>query len=288
LLLEDQPARGEPRAWVLLVHGLGGCSGRPGVRRLAMALQAHGFGVWRLNLRGAGAGRSLATGTYAAACNSDLLPVLAAARQRAGGLSLLGTGLSLGGTVLLNALLERPDGLDALTCVSSPLDLAACADQIDAPRNRLYQRVLLRGLVRQTLADSQPIDAGQAVVDRQAQLAVETLRGIRSIRQFDTAVTAPRWGYPTVEAYYHQASPLPALIGGATLPPVLFLHARDDPWVPAAAVLRLQAQAPASMEVCVPRHGGHNGFHGKPGFFRAPAASWSDVAVVGWLAQRCG
>jgi predicted alpha/beta-fold hydrolase len=276
LLLEDQPGQGEPRAWVLLVHGLGGNSSRPGVRRLALALQAEGFGVWRLNLRGAGAGRSLATGTYAAACNSDLLPVLAAARRRAAGLPLLGTGLSLGGTVLLNALLEQPDGLDALACVSSPLDLAACAARIDAPRNRLYQRVLLGGLIRQTLADHQPLPSGDA------------LRAIRSIRQFDTVVTAPRWGYATVEHYYRQASPLPGLSGATPLPPILLLHARDDPWVPAAPVLRLQQQPPARLDVCVPSHGGHNGFHAAAPWPRAGGASWADRWAVGWLAQRGG
>jgi predicted alpha/beta-fold hydrolase len=268
---------GQPRAWVLLVHGLGGSSGRQGVRRLALALLAEGFGVWRLNLRGAGAGRSLATGTYAASCNSDLLPVLAAAGQRAGAeRPVLAVGLSLGGTVLLNALLEQPDGLDALACVSSPLDLAACSAQIDAPRNRLYQQVLLRGLVRQTLADREVLPSGAA------------LRALRSIRQFDTVVTAPRWGYPTVEHYYHQASPLPALISGALLPPTLLLHALDDPWVPAAAVVRLQGEAPAGLEVCVPTHGGHNGFHGTSSGLRAQGSSWADRGVVGWLAQRCG
>jgi len=276
LILEDRPGLGQPRAWVLLVHGLGGNSSRPGVRRLALALQAEGFGVWRLNLRGAGAGRSLATGTYAAACNSDLLPVLAAARRRAAGLPLLGTGLSLGGTVLLNALLEQPDGLDALACVSSPLDLAACAEQIDAPRNRLYQRVLLGGLIRQTLADHQPLPSGDG------------LRAIRSIRKFDTVVTAPRWGYATVGHYYRQASPLPGLSGGTPLPPILLLHARDDPWVPVVPVLRLQQQAPAWLDVCVPSHGGHNGFHAAASWPRAGGASWADRWAVGWLAQRGG
>jgi uncharacterized protein len=269
LMLAEQPAGPPPRAWVLLVHGLGGDSGRPGVRRLAQALLAAGFGVLRLNLRGAGAGRALAAGTYAAACNSDLLPVLAAARQRAGDRPLLGVGLSLGGTVLLNALLACPDGLDGLACVSSPLDLAACSRQIDSPRNLLYQRVLLAGLIRLTLADPR------------AQPCREALGAVRSIRQFDAAITAPRWGYRSVEHYYRQASPLLALGGGAAVPPTLLLHAQDDPWVPAAAVLGLAAQAPPRINCCLPAHGGHNGFHGRGG------ANWADCCVVEWLA-RCG
>ena len=282
LLVEDAPARCGQRGWVLLVHGLGGSSDRPGVRRRAQTLLVAGFGVWRLNLRGAGAGRHLASGTYAAACNRDLLPVLAAARQRAAGFPLLAVGLSLGGTVLLNAVLERSNGVDALVCVSSPLDLAACADQIAAYRTRLYQRVLLGGLIRQTLADPQ------------AKLPAKMLRSIRSIRQFDATVTAPRWGYRSVDHYYQEASPLQRLSQGVDVPPVLLLHARDDPWVPAAAVTSLQARGPAGVEFCLPRHGGHNGFHaildrhGETDQSCQWRASWADRCVESWLAQRCG
>ena len=67
----------EPLALVLLLHGLGGSSDREGLRRMGQTLQQAGFAVLRLNLRGAGAGRPLARGTYAASCNRDLLPVLA-------------------------------------------------------------------------------------------------------------------------------------------------------------------------------------------------------------------
>ena len=46
---------------VLLLHGLGGHSDREGLRRMGLALQAAGFSVLRLNLRGAGKGRALAS-----------------------------------------------------------------------------------------------------------------------------------------------------------------------------------------------------------------------------------
>lgn len=60
-----------PFALVLLVHGLGGGSERHGLRRLGHTLQLAGYAVSRLNLRGAGPGRLLARGTYAASCNRD-------------------------------------------------------------------------------------------------------------------------------------------------------------------------------------------------------------------------
>ena len=107
---------------------------------------------------------------------------------------------SLGGTMLLNAALASPGVLDGLFCASSPLDLAACSASIERPRNRVYQRWLLKRLVRQTLADPFGVSA-----DEEAKLQATPPR---SIREFDSAVTAPRWGFADVEAYYREASPL--------------------------------------------------------------------------------
>lgn len=281
LVVADQPwGGGCPRALVVLVHGLAGDSGRQGVRRLAWLLQHRGLAVWRPNLRGAGAGRSLARGSYAAACTADLLPVLAAARCQAADRPLLGVGLSLGGTILLNALLEQPAALDGLACVSSPLDLQACSRQIAALRNRLYERWLLRRLIAQTLAD--PFDPKPA-----SRAALLGLDRPRSIRAFDAVITAPRWGYRSVDHYYAAASPWPALLASgraARLPPALLLHAADDPWVPVTATRQLaealaSGACPLPWQVWIPGHGGHNGFHG-------PDGNWADQQVAAWLETR--
>lgn len=289
LALLDRPLAGKrPRALVLLLHGLGGSSEREGLRRMALTLQSAQLAVLRLNLRGADPGRQLAPGTYAANCNADLLPVVAQARQlaqelnaSAAALPLLGVGISLGGTMLLNACLAGAE-LDGLVCTSSPLDLADCSAQIELPRNRIYQRWLLRRLIAQTLADP----FGISPAERQA---LGGPRPPRTIRAFDAAITAPRWGYGSVEHYYAAASPLAQLQAGAQLPPTLLLHALDDPWVPAAPALSLAqnpnlapalSPAPAintpggaaaptpgaqssRLQLLITRHGGHNGFHGQ-------------------------
>lgn len=62
------------------------------------------------------------------------------------------------------------------------------------------------------------------------------------------------------------------------MPPCLILQAADDPWVPAAAAQRLAASPPAGLQVLLPRHGGHNGFHGV-----ADQRSWADQIAVRWL-----
>lgn len=260
---------GRTRALVLLLHGLGGSSQAEGVRRLGWCLNRAGFAVLRLNMRGAGEGRALASGTYSARCSKDLAPALGRARELAADRPLLAVGLSLGGTVLLNAVLDGVAQLEGLALVSSPLDLAHCCASISRPRNRLYERWLLERLRQQTLND----------VPRPDGELGERLRGVNSIRGFDALITAPRWGYASVDAYYSQASPLPRLLqpepGRPPLPPTLIVQALDDPWVPADGALALGPP----LEVVISPGGGHNGFHG-------PGGCWSDQLVQRWLGER--
>ena len=291
-----------PRALVVALHGLGGSSRREGLRRLVLTLQRQGFAVLRLNLRGADPGRDLAGGTYAAACNSDLLPVIVRARAlcqqlapSGSALPLFGAGVSLGGTMLLNGCLSSTEErtaaglasdqlvLDGLFCASSPLDLAACSASIERPRNRVYQRWLLQRLVRQTLAD--PFGVSPQEDESLNQCPP------RSIRAFDAAVTAPRWGFDSVDAYYAGASPLPHLLEDrSSLPPTLLLQALDDPWVPAAgaervlaAVASQQAAQRGPVAVLLTQRGGHNGFHA-PGD-SLESGCWSDRVASAWLTQ---
>jgi predicted alpha/beta-fold hydrolase len=278
LALQDRPAGDqEPLGLVVLLHGLGGSSEREGLRRMGWALQQAGFGVLRLNLRGADPGRHLAPGTYAASCNPDLLPVLRHARTLAARRPLLGMGISLGGTMLLNALLEEPGGLDGLVCISSPLDLAACSQQIERPRNGIYQRWLLKRLVAQTLADPFGIDPGE-------EQALRAGGGPHTIRAFDAAITAPRWGYSSVEHYYAAASPLQRLLHQtAPLPPLLLVHAKDDPWVPVAAAQQVAERG--VLQVLLTDQGGHNGFHA---VCDGPEGNWGDRLTARWFRQLLG
>jgi predicted alpha/beta-fold hydrolase len=308
-----RPCGSDPIGLVLLMHGLGGSSGREGLRRMGLTLQHAGFSVLRLNMRGAGPGRRLARGTDAARCNSDLLPAIARARQLAQGRPLLGMGISLGGTKLLNAVLAGPQErlaaglasgplLDGVVCISSPLDLEACSRQIALPRNRVYQRWLLRRLLQQTLED--PFGVSEA--ERAALTAGHSAR-LRSIRAFDVAITAPRWGYADVDSYYRQASPLKGLLRGlspaqqpsAALPPTLLLHAADDPWVPVDGCRQLQelqvqlrrdqpgGQA-GTLEVLITARGGHNGFHACGDGAAGAPGNWGDRLTALWLRRLLG
>jgi len=283
-------------ALVVLIHGLGGCAEGPGIRRLAAHLVAAGVAVLRLNMRGAGAGRPLASGTYAALCNRDLLPALRQARELADQLAagapslpLFGVGLSLGGTMLLNALLAEPL-LDGLVCISSPLDLIQCADQFDRPRNRLYRHWVLRRVRQMTLEDPHGVAPAERVL-------LCGPKRVRSLQAFDAAITAPRWGHASLTAYYTAASPLQPLLSAMetrrTLPPMLLIHAADDPWVPVAANTALAKQAQRWrcpwLETMITARGGHNGFHSRDHLERlqgGSTVSWADQQTTAWLAGR--
>ena len=116
---------------VLLLHGLGGSSRRRGLSRMGSALVESNFAVLKLNLRGSDPCRNYVDGTYAAECNSDLVPVLRRAREISFQLTneyrcvknipLFGAGISLGGTILLNACMGNESLLDGLVCISLSL-----------------------------------------------------------------------------------------------------------------------------------------------------------------------
>ncbi len=105
------------RGFVIVTHGLGGSTRRFGLRRISRKLANNGFGVLKLNLRGSGSARYLAKGNYCARCSSDVISAINYFKKliklefkdlikRNSNLQIYGVGLSLGGTILLNACLD--------------------------------------------------------------------------------------------------------------------------------------------------------------------------------------
>ncbi len=275
---------------VLLLHGLGGSTRRRGLIRMASALVQSNFAVLKLNLRGADPCREFVDGTYAAECNSDLIPVLMRAReisyqlteeyQSSKNISVFGAGISLGGTILLNACMCDESLLDGLVCISSPLDLNECSSSIERPRNFIYQKWLLNRLIRQTLEDPFGIEEREKnalLINRK-----DKERKINDIRSFDNLITAPRWGYKDVGEYYAKASPFFSLIENKkSLPKTLFIQSKDDPWVPFWAAEKLMEKMKfsnnqISNQFIFTEKGGHNGFHGVKG-------CWGDQVVSKWF-----
>lgn len=244
---------------LVLVHGLGGCTDSHYMVRGADAAEAAGLSCLRVNLRGAD---RLGQDYYHAGLTADLHAALAspeAARYR----RILMLGYSLGGHVVLRLATEEADPrLSAVAAVCSPVDLALACVEIDSPGFWLYRRYLLRSLS----------DIYRAVAARRpVPYPVDKIGAIRTIRDWDDRIVAPRHGFSDAADYYSRMSVAPRLPDLRV--PALLLNSDCDPMVPARAVRpALERESPRLRVEWV--RGGHVAI---PGGF--------DARVIDWLRE---
>lgn len=264
--LLNKPAVDTGKPLIILVHGLTGAEDSANIMTSAAWHRGRGYTVLRLNMRGAGPSRTTSRGHYHAGRSADLREALAAlpAHLRARGILIAGT--SLGGNAVLKFLAEQEGCGDVIAgvSISAPIDLKAAQARIMAARNAVYHRHLLKQLTA---------DARLARGPQRALFEANAAR-IRTIYDFDDLVVAPGNGFAGAEDYYARCSAGPLLDRIAT--PTLVIHARNDPWVPAAMYL---ARAwPAPLTLLMPADGGHVGFHGA-----GDPVPWHDRAIAAFF-----
>lgn len=266
-----RPKTGSARPCAVLIHGLTGSEDSAYILETAHRLLTDGWPVLRLNLRGAGPSRALCRGQYHAGRSEDLADALAGLPEDAVGRGIVAIGYSLGGAMLLKYLAEQGAGgpVRAAVTVSVPIDLAAAAYRFQAARNLVYHRAMLAWMKSEALAG--PVtEAERAAVS-----------GARSVVEFDDRFIAPRNGFAGAADYYERCKPLCFLPGVAV--PVLALHARDDPWVPAAAYEAFDWAENRNLTLGLSDGGGHVGFHARHG-----DATWHDQAIRAFLERTVG
>lgn len=238
--------------------------------RAARAAHTGGLATLRLSLRGAdGSGEDV----YNAALTDDLGAAVASTEAMRYE-EIFALGFSLGGHLVLRYAAGRHDRrLCAVAAVCAPLDLKACQIEIDRPTRALYRRYLLARLRRSVLA-----------VHRRGRLMEPPweLRSVRTIREWDRRVVAPRFGFADPEDYYTRSSVGPHLAGLSV--PALLVASQHDPMVPAATLRPWLADA-LRLEVRWATRGGHLGFPrsldlGEPG----PLGI--DGQVIEWLRRH--
>ena len=261
LLLRASWQESPERPALLLVHGLEGCDRSSYMISTGELAFSAGWHVIRMNMRGCGDGLELCPRLYNAGLSSDLLAVTRWLASRAR--PIVVCGFSLGGNLtLLTAARERsslPDEVRGAVAVSPPLDMSECADALERPSNTVYQYRFLRSLVgsyrrRQRLAPE--------------LYRSERSRGLRTLRDFDDAVTAFYGGYADAEDYYRSVSAGPRMTKIDR--PALVLASDNDPFIPRASVTKWAHSDAVTIELT--RSGGHVGFAGPargPGFFWA-------------------
>lgn len=247
----------EHKPLILLIHGLNGSEDSFYIRVSAGHLLKAGYPVMRLNLRGAGPGRSFSRSNYHAGRSEDIAACLKGLDSELTRNGIVAVGYSLGGNVLLKYLGETGANADlmAAVSVSAPIDLSAAQHRLATHRNRLYHAHLLANLRDET---------GPAA------------RGIRSIREYDARIVAPAHGFQSAEQYYAECSANRRLL--AIRRPTLVIHAGDDPWIPAMSYAEVKWGDNPYLHLKLPVSGGHVGFHGV-GLDRP----WYDLALLRFL-----
>lgn len=230
---------------VLLVHGLGGSSDSPYIRRVAQRLLHTGHRVIAMNMRGCGASRCKHLGHSGR--SEDLKAVVDACRQRFPDSGITCVGFSMGGNIALKyaAALESPQEIDRVMAICPPADLAASALKIHRGRFRIYERHLLKALKKMA------IQRLGAFPDATSAPMVLT-----SLRDFDHHYTAPLSGFSGVDDYYARSSAAPLLQHISV--PVSILSADDDPFVDNSFLDSVPL--PTHLALTRLRHGGHMGF----------------------------
>lgn len=250
---------GTARPVLAIFHGLEGSSASPYARAIAALASRRGFRCVVPHFRGCSGELNRLPRAYHSGDSAEIAWVLERLGARyAGSGGLYAVGISLGGNALLKHLGEAGTGSGLLraAAVSAPLDLAAAGRQLDRGFGReVYTRVFLSTLKRKTLQKQR---AGQIAIDERR------LARARTFFEFDDTVTAPLHGFEGAEDYWARSSSGPYL--ARIRVPTLVVNARNDPFMPAAALDTVAAglrDIPCGVTLDFPDTGGHAGFPGR-------------------------
>lgn len=272
LLVHSQSPDATPRGDLVMVHGLEGSSDSGYQRSLSYAVLDAGFATHRINLRSCGGTESLALTNYHSGQTSDVLFILRALKKEHDRPLYL-AGFSLGGNVSLKLAGELGDAardlLAAVCAVSTPIDLASCADALGRPENYLYANRFLSRLKEKIRTRS-----------RQAPeiYSTEHLAKVRTIYDFDDFYTARLFGFGTAANYYKTQSSNQYL--EKIRVPTLLITAKDDPLVPFSVYDHPAFRDNPWLRLLAVDHGGHIGF-----ISRRPPRFWLDGVILDWLRE---
>jgi predicted alpha/beta-fold hydrolase len=248
-----QAGRSREAPVMVIVHGLEGSSDSSYVKGIAEKAYNRGYHVVRMNQRNCGGTEGLTPTLYNSGMSGDYSLVLEELIEKDRFQQIFFVGYSMGGNLVTKMVGElsddAPSALKGVCTVCPALDLSASADALERRDNFLYQRHFVNGLMSRYA--------------RKAKLYPERfpLDGfgpVRTVREFDDAITAPQFGYRDAEEYY-EAAGAKRVIDRVRVP-MLMITAEDDPFVPYAGFLALQLERFPAIRFRAPQHGGHCGF----------------------------
>jgi predicted alpha/beta-fold hydrolase len=279
------------RPTAIILHGLEGSSHSQYVIGNADKLWRAGCNVVRMNMRncsptngggGRGANRDygdmarLTSTLYHSGLSADVDHVMRFFIETQSLQSVALIGYSMGGNLMLKLAGElgtsAPPELHSVVGVSPAVDLAASADALHEPHNRIYERKFLRALLkrfrRKAMLFPRAFDPQSAT-------------HITSLREFDDRITALYCGFRSADDYYYRAAAARVLDRIAV--PTLLLHACDDPFIRFTPNTRAAIAANPHITLLETRHGGHCAFLAAPDRSNAYDGYWAEHTALRFI-----
>src|SRR5215471_16022526 len=196
-----QPANRQQALTLIVVHGLEGSSESQYMLGVARNGLDAGMNVVLVNQRNCGGMDHCAPTLYNSSLSGDVAAVAKNVIVHDGVSRFALVGFSMGGNLVLKCAGEwgpnGPPEFKAVAAVCPAMDLAASADALHEPANRLYEWYFLLQLFRRIRKKAKffPKD-----------FDLKRLRGVTSLRLFDDQVTAPYCGFAGADDYYARAA----------------------------------------------------------------------------------
>jgi predicted alpha/beta-fold hydrolase len=262
-------ANGGASKLLVIVHGMGGNVSSPYAVRAAREAVDAGWAALRVHLRGAsGDGADV----YHAGLGDDVAQIVRSpSLARFEWITVV--GYSLGGHIVLRHAADGPHDarLRAIAAVCPPIDLDRGSIAIQRLDRRPYQEYVLRSLRRQlTEVRARHPDAVPEVAASE----------LRTIRDWDERVIAPRFGFASLGAFYTSETVGPKL--ETIRVPTLLVVADRDPMIALDTSLPWLSRASDAVTVARRRRGGHVSFPRDVGLTTARGEAM-EREIVRWL-----
>jgi hypothetical protein len=260
---------------VIVVHGLEGSSDSEYMLGLAVKGAALGMNVVRFNQRNCGGTDALSPTLYHSGRSQDVARVAQHLIEHDHISRLALAGFSMGGNIVLKLAgewgREGPPQFRAVAAVCPSLDLAASADALHEPANRLYEYYFLWKLRRR--------------LREKARLFPATfdplrMKGVTSLRGFDDKVTAYYSGFAGAADYYARAAA--ANVVDRIAVPALILHAANDPFIRITPQTRKKILSNPNITFHETEDGGHCSFLAEA---NGDDGHWAESHVLEFLRQ---
>ncbi len=268
---------------LIVVHGLEGSSDSQYMQGVARNGLAAGMNVVLMNQRNCGGMDHFAPTLYNSSLSGDVAAVVRSVLQNDGVSRFALIGFSMGGNLVLKLAgewgTESPPQFRAVAAVCPAMDLAASADALHEPANRIYEYYFLMQLFwrlrRKARLFPDKFDASR-------------LRSITSLRLFDDRITAYYCGFTGADDYYARAAA--ANVVDRIAVPALIIHAANDPFIRMLPETLQRIAANPNITYIETDDGGHCAFLAEPNGARKGDATddgrWAEREVVEFVAGQ--